>query len=157
MKKVSIETTIPSLATARRSRDAIIAGHQAATLRFWEQERYKYDLYISPYVVDECADGDAAQRRLDFIKGIALLPDSENIVVLSHIYQHILDIPEKAKLDCCHLAVCVETNMDYLVSWNCKHLGIQTFVKVKEYNEKHGLWTPLLLTPEDLLELEEER
>jgi hypothetical protein len=47
MKSIYVETTIPSFATARPSRDTIIAGRQASTLMFWESERYKYDLYIS--------------------------------------------------------------------------------------------------------------
>jgi len=68
MKSIYIETTIPSFATARTSRDAIIAGQQAATNAFWEDERQKYELYISQYVIDECAQGDkeAAQKRLNF-------------------------------------------------------------------------------------------
>jgi len=44
---IYIETTIPSFATAKTSRDAIIAGHQAATILFWENERQKYELYVS--------------------------------------------------------------------------------------------------------------
>ncbi|GHU43245.1 hypothetical protein FACS1894190_13520 [Spirochaetia bacterium] len=157
MKSIYIETTIPSFATARHSRDLIIAGHQAATMQFWEKERHKYTLYVSQYVIDECADGDqeAAQRRLDFIKGITLIPDSDSIEELSIIYQNLLDIPERAKLDCCHLAVCVEAKMDYLLTWNCKHLGIQTFAKIKEYNTSKNLWTPLFVTPDDFLEVEE--
>ncbi|MDR3121922.1 MAG: hypothetical protein LBU58_11425 [Clostridiales bacterium] len=45
--------------------------------------------------------------------------------------------------------------MDYLLSWNCAHLGIQTFVKIREHNEKRGLFTPLLLTQEALMEIDE--
>jgi hypothetical protein len=53
------------------------------------------------------------------------------------------------------LAICVITELDYLLSWNCVHLGISTFVKIREYNEKRGLWTPLLTTPEALIGIEE--
>jgi hypothetical protein len=55
-----------------------------------------------------------------------------------------------------HLATCVISEIDYLLSWNCTHLGIHTFVKIKDYNEKNGLWTPLLITPESLIIIEEE-
>lgn len=57
VKSVYIETTIPSIATSRPSRDTIIAGCQADTLLFWENERFKYDPYISQYVIDECTLG----------------------------------------------------------------------------------------------------
>ena len=157
MKSVYIETTIPSLATARPSRDTIIAGRQAFTLMFWENERDKYDLYVSQYVIDECALGDAsaAERRLEFLQDIPVIPNSDQIAALADTYQRLLVIPDRAKIDCFHLAACVVAEMDYLLSWNCTHLGIHTFVKIREYNEKHGLFTPLLLTPEALMETDE--
>ena len=43
-QSIYIETTIPSYAAARTSFDTIIAGRQAATIRFFEFEQYKYDL-----------------------------------------------------------------------------------------------------------------
>ena len=155
MKTLYIETTVPSLATSKLSRDIIIAGRQASTNLFWETERHKYEVYISQYVIDECSLGDsnAADRRLEFLKGIAVIPISNTVVELADAYQILLRIPNRAKIDCFHLAVCVAAEIDYLLSWNCTHLGIYTFVKLKEYNEKHGLFTPLLVTPEILLEL----
>jgi len=135
----------------------ITAGRQAATILFWESERHKYDLYVSQYVLDECSLGDpeAARRRLEFLKNIPVIQKSEQIPALASKYQKLLGIPDKAKIDCFHLAVCVVAEIDYLLSWNCTHLGIHTFVRIQKYNEKHGLFTPLLLTPEALMEIDE--
>jgi len=157
MKTMYIETTIPSLATSRPSRDIIIGGRQAATLLFWETARQKYDLYISQYVFDECSLGDfeAAKRRLEFLADIPIIPKSKEIDKLANSYQQLLKIPERAKVDSFHLAVCVFSEIDYLLSWNFVHLGIHTYAKLKEYNEKAKLFTPLLLTPETLLEIDE--
>jgi len=157
MKSVYIETTIPSLAVGRPSRDTIIAGRQASTLLFWENERRKYDFYVSHYVIDECSFGDAAAavKRLDFLKNIPVIPKSEKISELADTYQRLLGIPDRARIDCFHLAACVAAEIDYLLSWNCAHLGIRTFVKIHGYNEKQGLFTPLLLTPEALMEINE--
>ncbi|MDR3147248.1 MAG: hypothetical protein LBU00_02585 [Treponema sp.] len=55
-----------------------------------------------------------------------------------------------------HLATCVEDKIDFLLSWNCTHLGFRSYVRVVEYNAKNGLWTPLLVTPDYLLALEDE-
>ena len=153
MKSVYIETTIPSLATGRMSRDIIIAGRQATTIYFWEKERHKYDLYVSQYVIDECSlgDSDAAKQRLDFLKNIPVIPKSDQTLMLADSYQELLSIPDKSKIDCFHLAVCVAANIDYLLSWNCTHLGILTYVKLQKFNEKLGLFTPLLITPEALI------
>ena len=118
----------------------IIAGRQATTLFFWENERRKYDLYVSQYVIDECSlgDADAAMRRLEFIKDIPVLPKSEQISELADIYKQLLSIPERAKIDCFHLATCVISEIDYLLSWNCTHLGIHTFIEIQAYNNKYG-------------------
>ena len=154
MKSVYIETTIPSLATSKPSRDTIIAGRQALTIHFWETERQKYDLYISQYVIDECSLGDpeAAKRRLDLLENIPVIPKSEQISELAGRYQQLLNIPDRSKIDCFHLSVCVVAELDYMLSWNCTHLGIHTYVKIRQYNAIHGLFTPLLLTPEALME-----
>ena len=117
-KTVYIETTIPSYATARTSEDVIKSARQVMTNLFWEKERQKYNLYISQYVIDECAKGDtsAAQKRLEFIKGIPLLPSSDKIDALAVVYQNILNIPEKSKVDSFHLAISVIEEMDYVLS-----------------------------------------
>jgi hypothetical protein len=156
-KSLYIESTIPSYATARISRDIITAGRQFTTKLFWEHERHKYDLYISGYVVDECSDGDpeAAQRRLDFISGIESLGKSKEINELGAIYQELLQIPDKAKTDCYHLATCVKAKIHYLLSWNCTHLGLTSYEKIKKYNNANGLWTPFLVNPDDLTEYKE--
>ena len=157
-KSIYIETTIPSYAVGRVSSDLIIAAHQAATRLFWEEERHKYDLYISPFVLDECSMGDpaAAQRRLDFIAGITLLPKTGQTADLADAYQLLLNVPQRAKTDCSHLAVCVLNEIDFLLSWNCNHLGLDAYLKVRTYNEKYAMWTPLLVTPEYFLNTERE-
>jgi hypothetical protein len=155
-KSVYIESTIPSYATARESKDVIVAAHQAETKLFWEKERQKYNLYVSQYVIAECSlgDSDAARRRIDFIRGITVLPNSGELDKLASIYQKLLNIPENAKTDCFHLAVCVVNQIDYLLTWNCTHLGLNAYLTVREYNEKQALWIPLLVTPEFFISID---
>ena len=158
-KSVYIETTIPSYATSKASRDIITAHRQAITRLFWENEQQRYDLFTSQFVIDECSRGDieAAKRRLEFIKGITLIPENNVIAELAEIYFSFLEIPERAKTDCFHLAVCVDAKLHYLLSWNCSHIGMVSYAKVYEYNKKHGLWTPEFVTPELLMEFEREK
>ena len=136
-RSVYIETTIPSYATAKASKDLITAHRQAVTRFFWENDKQKFNLYTSQFTIDECSRGDkeAARRRIDLIKDITVIPESNKIAELAEIYFSFLEIPERAKTDCFHLAVCVDTKIDYLLSWNCVHLGIQTFVRIQKYNE----------------------
>jgi hypothetical protein len=120
--------------------------------------RHNYELVVSQYVIDECSLGDqeAARKRLELISGIPVLEASGGVEELAAIYQKLLNIPDRAKTDCFHLAICVIARINFLLSWNCSHLGINAYLKVREYNEKHGYWTPLLVTPENLINLEDE-
>ncbi|MDR1736150.1 MAG: type II toxin-antitoxin system VapC family toxin [Oscillospiraceae bacterium] len=149
-QSVYLETTIPSYATGRPSKDIIQLAHQSITRQWWDTMRHEYDLYTSIYTENECKKGDfeAAQKRLDFIEGIPLLPLTNDVYSLAKIYMDILPIPSDSKNDTVHLAICVINQIDYLLTRNCKHLGPLTMRKVQSYNEKSGLFSPVLATPE---------
>jgi len=152
-KSVYIETTIPSLITARPSRDIGELFRQQVAKEFWENERQKYDLYTSQYVIEECEKGDkeAAKRRLELIKDIPQIPKTKETDELAEEYFVFLKIPQKAKTDSSHLAICVTNKIDFLLSWNLTHLGDIAFNKVVEYNVRRNLWTPGLLDPDTFM------
>jgi hypothetical protein len=154
-KSLYIETTIPSYATSRESRDIVTAARQIVTRQFWEEKRSSYDLYTSQYTIDECSLGDpqAALKRLDFISGIAAFSKTPEDEKLAKMYLDVLQIPERSETDCFHLAVCVIHKLDYLLSWNFTHLGFNSYVKMAEYNVRHELWIPVLVTPDYFLNL----
>jgi hypothetical protein len=152
-KSIYVESTIPSYATARPSTDMVVAVHQYLTRFFWENQRDQYKLYVSQDVIDEISNGDpkAAKRRLDFVVGIEKLAEPDGRKELAAIYQQLLKVPDRAKVDCSHLAFCVLWHIHYLLTWNCGHLGAASQEKIRDYNNKHELWTPTLITPEGLI------
>jgi hypothetical protein len=85
------------------------------------------------------------------LRGIRLLPKTKEVADLAELYQTLLDIPDRAKADCAHLAICVVEKIDYLLSWNCTHLGPSAQAKMQDYNQRRKLWTPILVTPDHLL------
>lgn len=147
---IYIETTIPSYLTAKPSRDIFQLARQSITQKWWETKRQDYDLVTSDFTVTECRRGDpaAAQRRIECISGIPLLELTEDMFLLSNTYMKFLSIPENSKDDTLHLAACVIKQVDYLLTWNCKHLGPVTMQMVQKYNDKHSLFVPILATPE---------
>ena len=147
---VYIETTIPSYLTAKQSRDIFQLARQSITQQWWETKRQDYNLVTSDFTVTECRKGDptAAQRRLDSIIGIPLLQITDAIESLSNSYMKLLSIPKDSMVDTLHLAICVVNQIDYLLTWNCKHLGPFTMQRVQTYNNKHRLFVPILVTPE---------
>ncbi|MCX7010510.1 MAG: type II toxin-antitoxin system VapC family toxin [Kiritimatiellaeota bacterium] len=124
MKSVYIETSIVSYLTARPARDLLAAAWQTATSRWWEGQRKRFALYTSQLVVAEAQQGDAAaaQRRLHALQGIPhlALPDPVTALAEELISQGAL--PESAADDALHLALAAYHGMDYLLTWNCRHL-----------------------------------
>jgi predicted nucleic acid-binding protein len=143
--------------TAKDSQDVLKLFRQTIARKFWEDVRSKYDLYVSEFVIAECSRGDpsAAKKRIDLLNGIPLLPITGKIIQLAPVYQALLSIPEKARLDAFHLAVAAAHEMDYILSWNFAHMGIESYGILLKYNDTIGTKTPLLITPELLLDAEE--
>lgn len=159
-KTVYIETTIPSYITGKPSRDVLTASRQNTSRYFWENERHNFELFTSQYTEDECLKGnkEAAKRRLDFVKKIPYLIETAEVVNLAEIYFDLLNIPKKARTDSFHIAICVVHKVDYLLSWNFTHIGHDSEIKLHYYNDKNGLFTPRLVTADNLLHIiEEER
>jgi predicted nucleic acid-binding protein len=155
-QKVYIETSVISYLTSKPSRDIIVAGHQQTTYEWWYNSKPNFDSFISQFVIDEISSGDilASQRRLDVVGDLKELQVNYEIEKLGSIYLKLFNIPNKSKLDAFHLAVAVWYNIDYLLSWNCKHIANAIVnKKLIEINNKMGLNSPMLCTPLELFEV----
>lgn len=152
--KVYIETTVVSYLTARPSRDLILAAHQQITLEWWENRRTDFDLYTSQFVVQESSAGDAAmaQKRLDALDNIALLATSQEALDLARALVEKCPIPEKAEIDALHIAIAASNGMDYLLTWNCKHIAnAEMQIGIGRFCRAAGFEPPVICTPEELL------
>lgn len=151
---VYIETTIPSYLTAWRSPSLLMAAQQEATRNWWDTVRAEYDLFISGFVVAECSSGDtdAAQRRLGAIRGIPELEASESVEILAEKLLQVTALPSKAKLDALHIAVATVHGIDYLLTWNCKHIAnAVTRPKIEWACRSAGFEPPIICTPLELM------
>lgn len=152
--KVYIETTIPSYLTARRSRDLVIAGNQALTQDWWNDRRDAFDLYISQFVLDEAGvgDKDAVYRRLEVLADIMELKITEEAVGLTEKLLCDGVVPPKAATDAAHIAVAAVNQMDYLLTWNCKHIAnAEIIMKIYHKCEAAGYVCPVICTPAELM------
>jgi hypothetical protein len=153
LKTVYLETSIISYLTAIPTNNLIASAYQKISRKWWKESLFKYDPYISQAVIDEIKRGDkkAALRRLNAVEGIELADISLETYQLSTNYFEILDIPEKARLDTLHIACAVLNELDYIVSWNFKHIAnVRTREKISTYNAIRGLKNPMICTPEEL-------
>ena len=153
---VYIETSVVSYLTARPSRDLIVAGHQQITAEWWSSVRPQVDCFISPFVIEEASRGDeeASERRMAALAGFAILEVNEDVQRLAERYFSAIDLPDRARIDAFHLAMAVWHGTDYLLSWNCKHIASARVRKtLAEINETLGIQTPVICTPEELMEV----
>ncbi len=120
---VYVETTIPSYLTGRPSRDLIQAARQQITREWWDG-RAKYDLYVSQVVRREAGGGDeqAAAKRIHAIEALPLLNLTPAARELARRLVQEGPLPEKATLDALHIALATVHEMDYLLTWNVRHL-----------------------------------
>ncbi len=155
MPVLYVETTVISYYTSRPSRDIIIAGHQAVTVQWWESDLPKFAAVISQVVLDEIATGDpeAAAKRLAAVATMDILEMTEEVESLAVDYFNGIALPETARADAFHLALATCHGVDYLTSWNCRHIAsARVRQSVQQINDRRGLATPVICTPEELLE-----
>ena len=61
-------------------------------------------------------------------------------------------MPQQAVRDAAHVAVAVVNNMDYLLTWNCRHLANAQIIRVVSVIcDAHGYRMPVICTPEELM------
>ena len=152
---VYIETSVISYLSAKPSRDLIVAAHQQITIDWWENALPHYDAFVSPVVLEEISrgDADAVQSRLEKIASFPVLEVLPEVRNLADAYFSELDIPEKARADSYHLAIAAWHGIDFLVSWNCTHIvNGRIKMMIEEINARQGIRTPIICTPEELME-----
>ena len=62
-------------------------------------------------------------------------------------------IPHEAAADALHIAIAAVNGVDYLLTWNCKHLANATLRgRIETQVEEAGYACPVICTPEELME-----
>lgn len=153
-KKVYIETTIPSYLAAKSSRDITILYHQEITKEWWNKYKDNFELYISEIVFEEASRGDKeySQLRVDILKTLNLLDVDNEIEQITNIYINHFSFPKKSIRDASHIAYSVFYKMDFLLTWNCRHLAnAEIRSELAKINNKLGFPTPDICTPLELI------
>lgn len=153
MSAIYIETTIVGYLTARSANDVIFLARRELTRRWWDERRTEYDLYVSQFVLDEASAGDAtaATERMALLDGLQVLdsghPDVDRLADLL-IDRHLL--PTNARTDAQHVAVATVFGVEYLLTWNCKHIAnADRLPLIYATLRGEGFDPPLIVTPEE--------
>lgn len=152
--KVYLETSVVSYLASAPNRDVVIAANQQITREWWEIDSDNFDVYVSQLVISEARAGDkvAAQRRYELIADLpALMLTDETLELAKQLVSQKI-VPSQYFEDALHIALAACSGMDYLLTWNFKHIanarlrvGIESVCRVAGYEP------PTICTPQELL------
>ena len=154
MESVYVETTVISYLVSRPSRDILVAAHQQTTYEWWTSRRQEFDCYISQVVIDEIQAGDneAADKRMEETSHLEVLGATTEAEVLTEAIIESGAIPKRAVRDAAHIAVAAVNDVNYLLTWNCRHLAnAQIIRRVSVICNTRGSSMPVICTPEELM------
>jgi len=154
-KRIYIETSVISYLTARPNPSLVLAAHQLVTREWWDEHVNTDSLYISDLVVNEASVGavDAVARRTELLQKLPRLKATAQAELLASKLVSSGAVPESAKEDAAHIAIAAVHGMDYLLTWNCKHIAnIVRLRQVYAQIEDMQYMPPIICTPEDYTE-----
>ncbi len=121
----------------------------------WWTRRERFDLFVSRPVLAEASRGDAAAaaRRLETLAGIPVLTVRRGVAAFANTLLRTRTLPPKARLDAVHVGIAAVNGMDYLLTWNCRHLANAAIRgKIEAACRQAGMRPPSICTPEELME-----
>ena len=90
---------------------------------------------------------------MDFLEPFLLLEATDEVLSLTKAILDTQFFPEKAVRDASHIAVAAVHGIEYLLTWNCKHINNATFKeKLRIVCERERFRFPIICTPEELME-----
>ncbi len=132
----------------------MVAGHQQVTRDWFAVRAQAYELFVSQLVSSEAAGGDteAAQEREAFLQGIPRLGITDAAVELADKLVARGAVPRRAAEDALHIAVAAVNGVEYLLTWNCKHIANATMRQaIERACREAGYEPPVICTPEELM------
>jgi len=89
---------------------------------------------------------------LKSLEKISLLVLNQEIFNLANLIVTQQALPEEAHVDAVHISAAILFEMDYLLSWNCRHIAnAERQRKIAQIIHQTGYNMPFLCTPEALL------
>ncbi len=140
----------------RNSRDVRVAANQLSTREWWDDHRPDFDIFVSQFVLDECDQGDptGADERRIYLKNIPVLDMNQAVEQLADAISMELQIPPKARIDAFHISMAAVHGVQFLLTWNCKHIANPEHrPRIERACRDRGIEPPLICTPFDMLEI----
>jgi len=148
---VYVESSVISYHAAKDSAHPLAAGRQQKTRQWWERAVRELTMYSSDLVREEVARGDSAEveRRVALLTDVPELATSAEAEELASRLLVAHAIPREAADDALHIAIAATNGLQFLVSWNFKHiLNATKQASINTVIRDYGYSPPTLCTPE---------
>lgn len=152
MAGVYIETTIPSAYVSTRT-DPGSLHRRDVTRQWWSRQLGSYEIWTSDNVVLELQQGEwpGQHEALGLIEPFGRLLVSSEVISVAERYVAERLVPAGMAGDAAHLAAACVHEMDFLLTWNIRHLANPNkLTHLMVINRRMGLLTPQIVTPETL-------
>ncbi len=159
-RTVYLETSVIGYATARKLTGVLAAARQTITQGWFAPDAASFDLFVSQAVIREVAAGDpiAAKERAVFLQGHAVLATTDPAKALARDLIATGAVPREEIEDALHIAIAAVHAMDYLLTWNCRHIANATMRGLIERVCREAGYEPAVIcTPEELTSDDEGR
>jgi len=158
METVYLETTIVGHIAGRLHPDPFVAARQQVTRDWWLNHAPDFAVYISQLILDECSAGDptAVAERLEVVDGVDMLESSDDVDALADALIAGMAIPASEPRDAFHIAISAVNGVEYLLTWNFKHIANASLrSRIEQICRDNGYEPPIICTPDELMGTED--
>ena len=149
-----VETSVISYLAAKPSGDLVTRARQKST-RDWWSKTARWELVVSAAVLREAILGDhsTAVKRLELVIDL-------NVLAIDPVARRLANelisrgvFPPNARADAEHVSVAAVNGIDFLVTWNLKHIANAVIRRRAEaLCRSAGYEPPAICTPDQMLE-----
>jgi predicted nucleic acid-binding protein len=153
---VYIETSVVSYLAARPSQNPLVATCQQVTGEWWKHRHREFESFTSELVKTEAEMGDPALAviRLQLLASLPVLRLTDPAVSLANVLIHKSALPSKAQADALHIAIAAIHQIQYLATWNCRHINNPVIKPaIRAICMQEGFICPEFCTPLELREV----
>lgn len=151
---VYVETSVISYLAADPSGDIVTRAHQKITREWWSRTS-RWELIVSGTVMREALRGNhpTAMKRMGLLVGFTVLPITPEARSLRDELMRRGIFPSKALPDAEHIAIAAANGLDFLVTWNLKHIAnAQIRRRAEAICRECGYEPPVICTPDQMLQ-----
>lgn len=154
MADVYLETSFVSACVTDRTDPASVYRREAS-LEWWASQSRRHALFVSAEVIAELSRPGFRRSpdALKFVRDVPLLDLDTEVYGLATILVEEKVMPGPVGGDAVHVAVASVAGMDYLVTWNVRHLANPNKLQhLAAICLRLGLTPPRIVTPDLLWE-----